>query len=146
MKNRPFKELSDQALKKINEIATRAIRKPKTSDEYNSLVKTTLYNLNNHLDLHKGSLSDIVDQKDNQNGNGWVKNLSELRVSYNQVYTLNQELMNHEKAIHRIERKAHIRSLIFRFLTTLLIGFGVMLVYFSAQKLGINMPLLRVSA
>jgi hypothetical protein len=54
--------------------------------------------------------------------------------------------MDTEKAIHRIERKAHIRALIFRFLTTLLIGFGIMLVYYVAQKIGINMPLIKIPA
>jgi len=145
MSSRPFINLSDKFIAKINEIKSRVIKGPKTPDEFNSTVKTMLYNLNNHLDLHKGDLKDIVGQKDSTNGNGWVKNLGEIRVCYNVVYSLNQELMNQEKAIDRIERRAHIRALIFRFLTTLFIGFGVMIVYLVAQKLGISMPLSKIS-
>jgi hypothetical protein len=105
-----------------------------------------LYNIYVHLDIHKGELQDIKDQKDSQNGNGWVRNIGEVRQSYKRIHSLAQELLDEEKAISRIERKAHFRALVFRFLTTLSIGFGVMLVYFTAQYFGINMPLLRISA
>ena len=146
MNNRPFKELSSQLITKINEISNRVISKPKTKEEFNNKVKTMLFNLNNHLDYHNGSLEDIVAQKDSQNGNGWVKDMGEIRTSYGQIFSLNQELMNKEKAIHRVESKAHFRALIFRFLTTLFIGFGVMIVYLVAQMCGVTMPLLRIAA
>lgn len=146
MNSRPFKEFSNQLVAKIEEISVRAISKPKTRDKFDGKVKTMLYNLNNHLENHNGELADIVAQKDNQNGNGWVKDLGEIRTSYGQIYSLNQELMDTEKAIHRMERKAHVRALIFRFLTTLFIGAGVMIVYLVAQKLGVTMPLLRIAA
>ena len=146
MNSRPFKELSNQLIEKINEISTRAIYQPESREEFNGKVKTMLYNIHVHLDHHKGDLGDILEKTDSQNGNGWVKNLGEVRASYGKIYGLYQELIDKEKAINRVERKAHVRALIFRFLTTLFIGFGVMLVYLVAQKLGITMPLLRVAA
>ncbi|WP_299006955.1 hypothetical protein [uncultured Shewanella sp.] len=144
MKNRPFQNLSDRYISKVQTIRT--LSKPKEPDEFNSLTKTMLNNIHTHLDYHKGDIKDIKDQKDNQNNNGWVANLGEVRQSYKRIHNLAQELLDEEKAINRIERKAHFRALLFRFLTTIFIGFGVMLVYFTAQHFGINMPLLKVSA
>lgn len=145
MTNRPFKELSNQLISKIEDIKQRAIYKPKTREEFSGSIDTMLYNLKNHLE-NNGDLKDIVDKKDSLSGRGWMKNIGDIRTSYGQIYGLNKELMDTEKAIHRIERKAHIRALIFRFLTTLLIGFGIMLVYYVAQKIGINMPLIKIPA
>ncbi|MCJ8294696.1 MAG: hypothetical protein MJK15_09840 [Colwellia sp.] len=146
MNNRPFQKLSDRYIAKLKLIASRTISKPREPEEFNSLTKTMLNNLHTHLDFHNGELQDIKAQKDNQNNNGWVANLGEVRVSYKRIHTLAQELLDEEKAINRIERKAHFRALLFRFLTTIFIGFGVILVYFTAQYFGINMPLLKVSA
>jgi hypothetical protein len=146
LSNRPFKELTDQFTSKLDEIAKRISKQPKTREEFNNTVSTTLYNLNDHLVRGNGELADIVAQKNGSSGNGWVTNLSELRSSYGLIYNLYQELVDKEKAIHRIERKAHTRALIFRFLTTLAIGAGVLIIYFIAQKLEIAMPLLRISA
>jgi hypothetical protein len=146
LSNRPFKELTDQFTSKIDEIAKRISKQPRTCEEFNNTVSTTLYNLNHHLVHDNGELADIVAQKGDSSGNGWVINLSELRSSYGLIYNLYQELVDQEKAIHRIERKAHTRALVFRFLTTLAIGAGVLIIYFIAQKLEIAMPLLRISA
>jgi hypothetical protein len=144
MTNRPFKELSNQLVSKIEDIKLRAIYKPKSREEFSSSIDTMLYNLKNHLENNNADLKDIVDKKDALGGQGWIKNISEIRTSYGQIHGLNKELMDTEKAIHRIERKAHIRALMFRFLTTLLIGFGIMLVYYVAQKIGVNMPLIKI--
>ena len=146
MTNRPFKELSTQLLSKIEEIKVRAISKPKSREEFSGSIDTMLYNLKNHLENNGGDLKDIVDKKDSSSGQGWVENIGRIRTSYGQIYGLNKELMDIEKAIHRIERKAHLRALIFRFLTTLLIGFGIMLVYYVAQEIGVNMPLIKIPA
>jgi len=146
LNNRPFQSLSKRYIEKIKDITARASSSAKEPDEFNQLTKTMLNNLHTHLDYHKGSLQDIKDQNDNQNGNGWVRNIGEVRQSYKRIHSVAQELLDEEKAINRIERKAHFRALIFRFLTTIFIGLGVMLVYFTAQYFGINMPLLRISA
>ena len=146
MNSRPFKELSKQLTSMIDEISKLHTPKPKTQEEFDSAIHNLLTALRNYLGHHKGDLEDIVQEKDNSNGNGWVRKLVDIRINYAKIYKLNQKLMDKEKAIHRVERKAHTRALIFRFLTTLLIGFGVMIVYLTAQKLGINMPLLKVFA
>lgn len=146
MNNRPFSNLSKRYIEKIKDISARATSSAKEPDEFNQLTKTMLNNLYTHLDYHKGTLQDIKDQKDNQNGNGWVRNIGEVRQNYKRMHSVTQELLDEEKAINRIERKAHLRALLFRFLTTIFIGLGVMFVYFTAQYFGINMPLLRISA
>jgi hypothetical protein len=144
--NRPFKELSDRLLSKIEDINRRAIYKLKSREKFSDSIDTMLYNLKNHLESNGSDLKDIVDKKDSLSGQGWIKNIGEIRTSYGQIYVLNKELMDTEKTIHRIERKAHFRALIFRFLTTLFIGFGIMIVYYVAQEIGVNMPLIKIPA
>lgn len=139
MKNRPFQKLSDRYIKKI---ASLIKNKPKEPDEFNDITKRMLLHIYSHLADQNGVLQDIKEQKSTQ---AWVQNLREIKGSYAKLHTLTQELLDEEKSINRIERKAHFRALIFRFLTTIFIGFGVMLVYFTAQYFGINMPLLKVS-
>jgi hypothetical protein len=145
LNNRPFQKLSNRYISKLKHITSRATMHHREPEEFNDLTKTMLSNLHTHLDFNNGELQDIKDQKDNHMSNGWVSNLDDVRVSYKRIHTLAQELLDEEKAINRIERKAHFRALLFRFLTTIFIGFGVMLVYFTAQYFGINMPLLKVS-
>lgn len=144
LKNRPFKELSDKVIKKIQSVTSS--KSIKTPAEFKQSTDTMLYNLHVHLDYHKGELQDIKDRKDSSSGNGWVTNLADINQNYQVIYEQYQELIDEEKSIHRVENKAHKRALMFRFLTTLSIGFGVMLVYLVAQYFDIAMPLIRVSA
>ncbi len=64
--------------------------------------------------------------------------------SYRDLYNHHQLLTNEEKLINRMERKAQIRNTLFRGVTTLTIGFSIMIVYCVASELGISMPLIRV--
>lgn len=63
-----------------------------------------------------------------------ISSFASLRTAYMAV-------TNEENAIARMERRAHIRNIIFRGLTTLVIGFSIMFVYWIATCLGIQMPL-----
>ena len=144
LKNRPFKELSDKVIKKIQNVTSG--NSIKTPTEFSQTTDTMLYNLHVHLDYHKGDLQDIKSRKDSSSGNGWVTNLADINRNYKIIYDQHLELIDEEKSIHRVEKKAHVRALIFRFLTTLSIGFGVMLVYLVAQYFEVAMPLIRVSA
>lgn len=64
--------------------------------------------------------------------------------SYLRLYKHYHELVDEEVLINRMERKAQIRNVIFRGVTTLTIGFSIMVVYWAASELGISMPLLRL--
>ena len=64
--------------------------------------------------------------------------------SYSKLYSQYEKLTNEEKLINRMERKSQIRNTLFKGITTLTIGFSIMLVYWVASELGIPMPLLRV--
>lgn len=69
---------------------------------------------------------------------------SHVLTAYTKLYQTHTELTDEESLINRMERKAHIRNTIFRGITTLVIGFSIMLVYFVASYFSIPMPLLRV--
>ena len=64
--------------------------------------------------------------------------------SYNSLYAQYQSLTEEEKLISRMERKSQIRNTLFRGISTLTIGFSIMLVYWTASELGISMPLMRI--
>ncbi|MFA0338923.1 hypothetical protein [Vibrio breoganii] len=63
---------------------------------------------------------------------------------YDSLYRTYTELTEEEALINRMERRAHIRNTLFRGITTLVIGFSIMLVYWAAAKLEIAMPLMRL--
>lgn len=123
MSNRPFKELADKYLAKIKEIKSSRSYTPETPESFSRSVERLLEN-------------------DNQNTQ---RNSNEIKKLYRRLYDLHEKVTSEELGIKRIEGQAHRRALIFRFLTTLGIGFGIMLVYYIAQKLGINMPLSRIT-
>ena len=68
----------------------------------------------------------------------------EVINEYESLYKAYSELTEEETLINRMERRAHIRNAIFRGITTLVIGFSVMLVYWVASELEIVMPLMRL--
>lgn len=57
------------------------------------------------------------------------------------LYTLAVDI---KKSTDRNELKVHLRNLVFRGLTTLVIGGSIMVVYWLAAELGIQLPLLRI--
>jgi len=67
-----------------------------------------------------------------------------LKGSYANIYRRYQDLIEEEKLINRMERKAHIRNTFFRGATTLVIGFSIMGVYWVASCLKIAMPLMKL--
>ena len=64
--------------------------------------------------------------------------------AYNSLHKHHELFTNEERLIRRMERNSQIRNTFFRALTTLSIGFSVMLVYWVASKLEIAMPLMRI--
>lgn len=69
---------------------------------------------------------------------------SQVLQSYSSLYTQYHSLTDEENLINRMERKSQIRNTLFRGISTLTIGFSIMLVYWVASYFGISMPLLRV--
>ena len=63
---------------------------------------------------------------------------------YTHLFHRYHDLINEEKLIDRMEIKANLRNTVFRCLTTLVIGFSIMLVYFVASCLEISMPLMKL--
>ncbi len=139
---RPHKELSEKLNKIKNGITAGFVRSPLNSNEYNDEIKTLLNNITNYLDNHQGKPEDIKNQTDN-NTRLWTESLSRIRSQYSSLYSAYTRLIDEEKIINRIETRAHLRALLFRFLTTLAIGTGVMLTYYFAHIWGIPMPLSR---
>jgi len=81
----------------------------------------------------------LKDHPDDKTYNDTISNTySTLRSKY-------ISLTNEEALIARMERNAHFRNMSFRVLTTLLIGFSIMLVYWVASCLGVSMPLKGIS-
>lgn len=143
MSNRPHKDVSDKYLAKLRERFNQIAYSPETPDSFNHKCQTMLNNLHTHLTIHKGELEDIKNRKSSTN-RGWETNLADVQQQYRQIHSLYEFMKNEETAIKRIENQAHRRALLYRILTTLGIGFGIMFVYFVAQELSINMPLLKV--
>jgi hypothetical protein len=67
-----------------------------------------------------------------------------VNQAYNNLYHHHDRFTKEESLINRMERKSQLRNTFFRGITTLTIGFSIMLVYWVASILGIAMPLLRV--
>ena len=70
--------------------------------------------------------------------------LNQVNASYSYIHSRYHKLIEEEKLIGRMERKAHIRNTFFRGLVTLVIGFSIMLVYWVASCLKIAMPLMKL--
>ena len=67
-----------------------------------------------------------------------------VNQAYNDLYDHYDRFTDEESLINRMERKSQLRNTLFRGITTLTIGFSIMLVYWVASLFGIAMPLLRV--
>jgi hypothetical protein len=64
--------------------------------------------------------------------------------AYNELYDHYELFTDEESLIHRMERKSQIRNTFFRGITTLTIGFSIMLVYWVASVFSIAMPLMKL--
>lgn len=67
-----------------------------------------------------------------------------IQKTYFSVYMDRKIFLNEEVIIAKLERKSHTRNIIARGLTTLVIGFSVMAVYWVAHILEIPMPMLKL--
>ena len=139
---RPYQKLSERFINKKQKIIGALVRKPNDTQKFNDNLNTLLQNITNYLTHHGGKPEDITNKTD-QSRRLWTENLSKIHGQYYNLFNAYERLVDEEKIINRIETRAHLRALLFRFLTTLAIGAGVMLVYFLSHKWGIPMPLSR---
>ncbi len=139
MKHRPFSELTEQLSTYVNNRWDKLTRKPLSHGEFISLTDKLTNDIYSHVTSKSGNVVDIKEHKGD-----WTARLNEIRKNYSQLSKLLEDYKNQEKIIHRIEKKAQNRALFYRVFNTLLIGFGIMLVYFVAQKLDIMMPFMRL--
>ena len=145
MSNRLYKPLTDKFLDKVKSLLGER-SKPETPQKFEATCNNTLDALYRHLKTAHSSIEDIKEKKasEGHQKNSWVNQLMNLQSQYNTLYARYEFIQKEENVINRIETKAHVRALLFRFLTTLAIGAGIMIVYFIAAQLEINLPLMRI--
>ncbi|EHZ2746755.1 hypothetical protein M5225_004281 [Vibrio vulnificus] len=130
----------------IRPLGTPAPEKEKLGNGVDSLHHTTKRLLTfqkkrfHNLDSFERMYNEFVIENDINTG----QSPKHLLLAYKDLYEYHQKLVDEEKLISRMERNAQLRNTFFRGLTTLVIGFSVMFVYFIAAKLEIPMPLLRI--
>jgi hypothetical protein len=100
-----------------------------------------------HLQLSNGSgeIDDIKNCHERVN-NGWSTKKERLLASHRQTFNAFNLIKDQEKTITRVERRGHLYALVFRVLTTLLIGLSVMGIYALADHWEVAMPLMRLSS
>ena len=120
--------------------------KEKLGDGVDSLHHTT----KRLLTFHKKRFHDfdsferMYNESIAEDGTDQEQKRGHLFKAYKDLHEHHHKFVDEEKLISRMERNAQLRNTFFRGVTTLVIGFSVMLVYFTALKLEIPMPLLRV--
>ncbi|TMP45734.1 MULTISPECIES: hypothetical protein [unclassified Pseudoalteromonas] len=111
-----------------------------------SLHYTTIRMLKFHKKrFHKmDSFERMYNESISDEGTNQEQKKGHLFKAYKDLLEHHEKLVEEENLINKMERKAQIRNTIFRGVTTLVIGFSIMLVYFVAAKWGIHMPLLKL--
>ncbi|WP_429058884.1 hypothetical protein [Aeromonas veronii] len=125
---------------------------------FKNRINIYIYRSNAHLSFQE-KLDLLLDEFHRRGAKG--EPLEDLRGNlYNHIHPLNlyqplikefddqsrlfQLTIDEKRSLDRNELKVHFRSLIFRGLTTLMIGCTIMFIYWLAAKLGIQLPLLRI--
>lgn len=119
------------------------VKKP-LGEGFSSLHHTTKrllkFKKDNVDDIDK--FKDKLDKSLNNNQNDSYK--GDVVSSFVILYREYKNIIDEEALIHRMERAAHRRNIVFRFLTTLIVGFSIMFVYWVAHICDIPMPLMRI--
>lgn len=111
-------------------------------DKFRKRIDTMLFNQCVALSEEKATPEDI---KNRQADSGkWVENLNEIELQYNKLYSRWSMMNEQEKYSLSIETRASRIALVYRFLTTIAVGLGIMGIYWLAHILCIPMPLMRV--
>lgn len=145
MKDRLFANLSDKHSSNVNELIKKmgSCHPPK---HFNEQLNQLIQQVNNHVKDQNGKVEDIVSPNNSSQDLNPVIIKKQIMGNYQKLYDFNQQITKEESYIQRIENEAYRRALKYRTLTTLFIGFGILIVYAVAQHFCINLPLMRVGA
>jgi len=119
MTNRPHKELSDRVLNLIADVKSR-VSHGRIDLQKNIAVHTELLKKRCDPELHG--------------------EINEIERLYNALYGEFIKIVNEEQAIKRIETSAHRRALLYRTLTTILLGLCIIGIYALGQYFDVQMP------
>ena len=120
------------------------ITKPPLGEGLSSLHHTTRRMLNFKKEEF-GTLHSFEQKLNNCLNNPTDQSLkTQVLQSYSALRGQYQSLTDEEKLINRMEKKSQLRNTLFRGVSTLTIGFSIMLVYWVASEFGISMPLMRI--
>ena len=142
MVDRPHQNLSEKFIAKVDRLTDGKYIPDAARFETN--LRALLVKFAEQTDREAISTEAQKNVSNTPGSNSWEKSFTTFRSDFRRLHSLYQRILDEEAAIKRIETKAHRRAVFYRFLTTLAIGAGIMITYFVAQKLGINMPLIRV--
>lgn len=115
-----------------------------TEEAQNSLLKNVLIGLVADAQVKKNNGIEpqvLVEQYMND---PYKSALHELKRNYANGCLHWKQAKDEDDRFLKVNIKFNIQAVIFRILTTLAIGFSIMLVYWTAHGLGIPMPLLRI--
>lgn len=136
MDNHKFKNLYQPVIDRIAEFKMVG-NQILSVDDFKEERETMLYNLQSQL-VSQGAIKSL------ERSGQWHNDLQSMVSKYALLHSRYSTLVKEEATIARMDRRAHIRATFFRFLTTLGIGFGVMIVYWVAGLCNVAMPLMRI--
>ncbi|WP_448565221.1 hypothetical protein [Thalassotalea ganghwensis] len=120
-----------------------------SAEDFQRRYRQIIISLVEDVAKNPDDLEKIIEDIQSPNVNhrtGYGYNLQNLQNNYSVVKRHLEELLDKDKQVSRLEREAHTRNIISRGITTLVIGFSIMIVYGVAHCFGIPMPMLRLPA
>lgn len=141
---------TNRFIEKAKEIKSEMFNKraqyhPVTPDNYEKKLKEFIIGLVEYSSAQPEKKIDIISNINSVDSSTGRK-VTELTMMYKIKSQELDKLYSEDEQIKRLEINAHFRNIIARALTTLAIGFGIMIVYWVAHKVGIPMPMLRIPA
>lgn len=134
-----MKSVSERWVKDIND---RISFSADSGDQFKRRITTMLSNQYNALSQKKATPEDIKNRT--HSSGSWVANLNEIEMQYLKLHSRWSMMNEQEEYSLSIERRANRIALVYRFLTTIAVGLGIMGIYGLAHYLGIPMPLMRL--
>ncbi|WP_073270959.1 hypothetical protein [Microbulbifer donghaiensis] len=144
MTNIPFRDKAEKLQKKIVDLLPdRAVIRISTPTDFNNSSSFVLKKLHDELIRNSITPQDILDGKTNTH-NGWANDFRQLESNYRRLHGIYERIISEEKIFDRAESKAHRRAVLYRFLTTAIVGLTVMGIYALAHWLEVPMPLMKL--
>jgi hypothetical protein len=129
-------------IEKVKELYAPA-NEPMPFDQFDNDIKALIRLSIEHSQKNSHNVATTLDQL-NEVGNGmnqrYIKLCDAYRFSNTRYIDVTNLITQHDES----EKRAHLRNLFYRTLTTLCVGLAIMGVYALAHCLGIPMPLMRL--